>query len=254
MKAVILCGGKGTRLSEETGLRPKPMVEIGGKPILCHIMDIYSKHGVNEFILALGYKGDFIKEYFSNYFQRSSDFTIDLSTGGVEYHKKLKADWKVTCVDTGAESMTGGRLLNLKPYLENEEHFMLTYGDGVSDVDITKLYEFHKNHGKAASVTAVRPVARFGEMAIDGTQVTSFAEKPQTQVGWINGGFFVLNHEIFKYIESEATVLEKEPLEGLTGTNDLMAYQHEGFWQCMDTLRDKEFLHGLCERNEAPWI
>ena len=162
MKVVILCGGKGTRLSEETVLRPKPMVEIGGKPILWHIMNMYSKHGVNEFILALGYKGDFIKEYFANYFQKNSDFTIDLSSGEIEYHKKLAKNWKITCVDTGAETMTGGRLRHLKPYLENEEHFMVTYGDGVSNVDITKLYEFHKSHGKNASVTSVRPSARFG--------------------------------------------------------------------------------------------
>lgn len=254
MKVVILCGGKGTRLSEETGLRPKPMVEIGGKPILWHIMNMYSQHGVNEFVLALGYKGDYIKEYFANYFSRNSDFTIDLSNGQIDYHKNPAKNWKITCVDTGAESMTGGRLRRLQPYLENEEHFMLTYGDGVSNVDITKLYEFHKSHGKAASVTSVRPSARFGEMAIENDLVTNFAEKPQTQVGWINGGFFVFNQEVFKHIISDETVLEKEPLEGLTHSKNLMAYKHEGFWQCMDTLRDKEYLDKLCQSGEAPWM
>ena len=252
MKVVILCGGKGTRLSEETVIKPKPMVEIGGKPILIHIMNIYAQHGYNDFILALGHKADYIKDYFSSFFLKNSDYKIDLSTGQVEYLKKFNANWKVSLVDTGAESMTGGRLLFLKDYLTEE--FMLTYGGGVADVDLKSLHKAHSDSGKLATVTAVRPTARFGEMTLSGNKVISFAEKPQTQVGWINGGFFVFNKRILNYIKNDQTVLEKEPLESLTQEGQLNAYAHDGFWQCMDTLRDKNYLDSLIEANNAPWM
>lgn len=252
MKTVILCGGLGTRLSEETHLKPKPMVEIGGRPMLWHIMNIYSAHGFNEFILALGYKGETIKEYFLNYYNFQSDLTISLKTGEITASKNCYRDWTVHLVDTGLDSMTGGRLFRLTDRLKGET-FMLTYGDGVCNVDIKKLIAFHKSHGKAATVTAVRPAARFGGMSFNGNTVTEFMEKPQTDEGWINGGYFVFEPEVLKYISGDQTVLEKEPLENLAKDGQLMAYKHEGFWQCMDTLRDKQLLEKLWESGKAPW-
>lgn len=254
MKVVILCGGKGTRLAEETVVKPKPMVEVGGTPILIHIMNMYAKHGFTDFVLALGHKADYIKDYFSSFYIKNSDYQIDLATGEIRYLKKFNANWKVSLIDTGAESMTGGRLTFLRDFLSDEENFMLTYGDGVSDVDITKLYEAHLKSGKLATVTAVRPTARFGEMVLEGSRVGSFAEKPQTQVGWINGGFFVMNKKVLNYIDDAQTILEKEPLERLTSEGQLNAFQHTGFWQCMDTLRDKNYLDSLVEMKKAPWI
>ncbi|MES3037935.1 MAG: glucose-1-phosphate cytidylyltransferase [Bdellovibrionota bacterium] len=255
MKAVILCGGKGTRLSEETNLRPKPMVEIGGIPMLVHIMESYAKYGYKEFVLALGYKGDYIKNYFQGFFARTNDFTLDLKSGSIEYLNQSRKDWKISFIDTGEESMTGGRLLRLKDHLKNEKTFMLTYGDGVSNINIEELVKFHKSHGKYATVSAVRPVARFGEMSMSQNLVTAFAEKPQTEAGWINGGFFVFNSEVFKFLDQgDETILERSPLENLTKEKQLMAYQHDGHWQCMDTLRDKEYLENLWQNKKAFWI
>jgi glucose-1-phosphate cytidylyltransferase len=255
MKAIILCGGKGTRLSEETTTRPKPMVEIGGIPILIHIMGTFAKHGIKDFVLALGHKGDYIKDYFQRFYTRSSDFTIDLKSGNIHYLNESRRDWKVTLIDTGEDTMTGGRLLRLKEHMKNEKTFMLTYGDGVCDVNINELLKFHEQHNKLASVTAVRPVARFGEMSINAKQVLQFAEKPQTEAGWINGGYFVLNQDVFNYIkEGDETILERSPLENLTKDNQLMAFQHYGHWQCMDTLRDKESLEHLWQTKKAFWV
>lgn len=253
MKVVILAGGLGTRLAEETQVKPKPMVEIGGRPILWHIMKLYSKFGINEFYPALGYKGEVIKEYFHNYSTISKDFTIDLKSKQIENLSDGAEDWKIHLIDTGKDSMTGGRLFRLKKYLQNEETFMLTYGDGVCDVNITKLLEFHKAHKKIATVTAVRPPARFGALEIKNGVVTDFHEKPQVGEGWINGGYFVFNKEIFNYLKDESTILEKEPLEKLAEDSQLMAYSHEGFWQCMDTIRDKEALEKMWANNKAPW-
>lgn len=255
MKVVILCGGKGTRLSEETQTRPKPMVEIGGMPMLLHIMGVYAKYGVNDFVLALGHKGDFIKNYFQGFYARNSDFTIDLKSGQIEYLNESRRDWKVTLIDTGEDTMTGGRLLRLKDYLKDEKTFMLTYGDGLSDVNIAELLRFHNEHKKTATVTAVRPAARFGEMSIDQAHVTQFAEKPQTETGWINGGYFIFNNEIFNHLsEGDDTILERTPLESVTRAKELMAFQHRGHWQCMDTLRDKEYLESLWHNQTAFWI
>jgi glucose-1-phosphate cytidylyltransferase len=252
MKIVILAGGLGTRLSEETVVKPKPMVEIGGKPILWHIMNIYWMHGLNEFIIALGYKGEAIKEYFLNYYNCQSDLTISLKTGEVTASRKCYRDWIIQLVDTGLDSMTGERLYQLRDRL-NKETFMLTYGDGVSNVDIKSLLAFHKAHGKIATVTAVRPPARFGGMSFDGSRVIEFKEKPQTREGWINGGFFVFEPEVFTYLQQGNLVLEKEPLERLASDDQLMAYKHEDFWQCMDTLRDKDLLERLWKSDNAPW-
>jgi glucose-1-phosphate cytidylyltransferase len=252
MKTVILCGGLGTRLSEETQLKPKPMVEIGNYPILWHIMNIYSSHGFNEFALALGYKGEVIKEYFLNYYNHSSNLTIDLKTGKVEALKTCPRDWRVHLVDTGQKTMTGGRLLRLKDFL-GKETFMLTYGDGLSNVDIKNLLAFHRSHGKLATVTAVRPSARFGGIQINGPKVTEFKEKPQSGEGWINGGFFVFEPGVFDYLAGDNAILENEPLENLSKDGELMAYQHAGFWQCMDTTRDRDVLVRLWEENKAPW-
>jgi glucose-1-phosphate cytidylyltransferase len=254
MKTVILCGGFGTRLSEETHIRPKPMVEVGGKPILWHIMKLYAHYGFNDFSLALGYKGEHIKNYFLNYHPHNSDITIDLSTGKAAYENSSIEDWSVYLKDTGKESQTGGRLHRLQPQLEQGGTFMLTYGDGVANLDIEKLVKFHRSHGKIATVTSVRPPARFGTMTFDGDQVVNFSEKPQTGEGWINGGFFVFEPEIFKYLSGDQTILEREPLENLAKDRQLMAYKHEGFWHPMDMLRDRNFLHGLCEKDEAPWM
>ncbi|WP_004472224.1 glucose-1-phosphate cytidylyltransferase [Leptospira santarosai] len=251
MKTVILCGGLGTRLSEETTIKPKPMVEIAGKPILWHIMKIYEHYGFGDFILALGYKGEAIKDYFLNYHARMSDLTVSLKSGIVDYSNPTAEDWKVQLIDTGALTMTGGRLLRLKNRLK--ETFMVTYGDGVSDVDIQKLVSFHKSHGKLATVTAVRPPVRFGELSISGDHVIRFQEKPQAEEGWINGGFFVFEPEVLNYIEDESTMLERAPLESLAKSGQLMSFRHPGYWQCMDTLRDKQTLEELWLQNRAPW-
>lgn len=252
MKVVILAGGLGTRLSEETSLRPKPMVEIGGKPILWHIMKIYSHYGFNDFVICLGFKGYMIKEYFSNYFLHMSDVTFDMTTNSMEVHQKNVEPWRVTLVDTGAESMTGGRIKRVAQYLDGT--FMLTYGDGVANVDIGKLVEFHNRHGKTATVTSTQPSGRFGALNMDTDGiVSSFQEKPAGDGSWINGGFFVLEPSILNRIAGEGTVFEKEPLEGLARDGELAAYKHHGFWQPMDTLRDKTQLEELWMGGNAPW-
>lgn len=253
MKTVILAGGLGTRLSEETGLRPKPMVEIGGMPILWHIMKIYSHYGYKDFYPALGYKGEVIKDYFVNYLNRSSDTTVNLKTGKIDYYNTHEEDWILNLIDTGKDSLTGGRLHRLEKYLGGEDTFMLTYGDGVADVNIAELVKFHKSHGKIATVTAVRPPARFGALIIENNSVTDFREKPQVGEGWINGGFFVFNKEVFKYLHGDLTILEKEPLENLTKDGQLMAFQHEGFWNPMDTVRDRDLLNSLWGKKDPPW-
>ena len=254
MKAIILCGGFGTRLSEETQVKPKPMVEIGGRPILWHIMKIFERHGMNDFMLALGYKGEVIKDYFLNYHARQSDLTVHLKSNQVDYTNPTAEDWHLSLIDTGVNTMTGGRLLRLKTHLQSEGTFMVTYGDGVSDVDITALLAFHRAHGRLATVTAVRPPVRFGELSIEKNRVTRFQEKPQAGEGWINGGFFVFEPGIFDFILDDSTLLEREPLEQLTQKGELMAYHHPGYWQCMDTLRDKHALEELWANNKAPWM
>lgn len=252
MKVVILAGGLGTRLAEETETKPKPMVEIGGRPILWHIMMHYTHYGFKDFVIALGYKGEVIKKWLVDYSSLNSNLTVNTRTGEVRMHDGYKPDWCVDLIDTGAATMTGGRIKRLQPYLGNQT-FMLTYGDGVSNVDLHKLLAFHRSHGKLATLTAVRPVARFGQIEIRGGQVVEFAEKPQTKEGWINGGFFVLEPGIFDYIEGDATFWEKEPLERLSNDGQLMAYQHDSFWQCMDTLRDKVNLEALWQTGNPPW-
>lgn len=254
MKTVILCGGLGTRLSEETQVRPKPMVEIGGRSILWHIMKIYEGYGFNDFTLALGYKGESIKDYFLNYHARLSDLTVHLKTGQVDFSNPTAEDWRVSLIDTGADTMTGGRLLRLKHHLQSHGTFMLTYGDGVSDVNLTELLAFHRAHGKLATVTAVRPSARFGGMHIDDGKVLYFKEKPQSSEGWINGGFFVFELGVLDYIVDDATVLEQDPFEKLVHAGQLMAYEHSGYWQCMDTIRDRDALQALWDIGEAPWV
>lgn len=254
MKVVILAGGFGTRLSEYTKLIPKPMVEIGDKPILWHIMHHYAYYGYKDFIVALGYKGGVIKDYFLNYYSLNNDFTIDLAANQVHYlNDRSQLDWQISLVDTGQHSMTGGRVLRLKELI-GEEDFMLTYGDAVSDVNIRALAESYRKSGKWAMVTSVHPTARFGELTIDGENlVHAFKEKPQINQGWINGGFFVLNHKVFDYICNDSTVFEREPLENLARDGQLTAYRHEGFWQCMDTVRDRDYLNALWASGEAPW-
>lgn len=253
MKVVILAGGKGTRLTEETGSRPKPMVEIGDKPILWHIMKIYSHHGFNDFIVCLGYKGYLIKEYFSNYFLHNCDVTFDMSTNEMCVHQHVNEPWRVTLVDTGAETMTAGRIRRVAEYL-GDSPFMLTYGDGVADVDVTRLVEFHRASGKEATVTAVQPLGRFGAMVIgeEGT-VAEFQEKPVGDGSWVNGGFFVLEPSVLRRIGSDESIWEREPLEQLAAEGELAAYRHRGFWQPMDTLRDKHHLEALWESGQAPW-
>lgn len=253
MNTVILCGGFGTRLSEETYIRPKPMVEIGGRPILWHIMKIYERHGFNRFTLALGYKGEVIKDYFLNYHARQSDLTVHLKAGHIDYTNPTAEDWSVTLVDTGAGTQTGGRVLRLRQLLEQNATFMLTYGDGVSDVDIGALLAFHRSHGRLATVTAVRPTARFGDLRIKDDRVTYFEEKPQAGEGWINGGFFAFEPGILDFIADDATILEKAPLEQLAAKGELMAYHHAGYWQSMDTLRDRIALEELWASGQAPW-
>ena len=253
MKTIILAGGFGTRLSEYTKLIPKPMVEIGGKPIIWHIMNHYARFGYKDFVVALGYKGEVIKNYFLQYYAQNNDFTIDLSNGAVSYINEHTRDWRVTLVDTGAGSMTGGRVLRLKNIIGNED-FMLTYGDAVSNVDISQLVQRYKQSGKLAMVTAVHPTARFGELQVDEDDfVRSFKEKPQVNQGWINGGFFVLSPKVFDYIENDLTTFEAEPLERLAAEGQLKTYRHEGFWQCMDTVRDRDMLNKMWDEGNAPW-
>lgn len=253
MKAVILAGGFGTRLAEETSSRPKPMIEIGGKPLLWHIMKIYSAHGINDFVICLGYMGYTIKEYFSNYFLHTSDVTIDLKNNSMEVHRNTAEPWKISLIDTGANSMTGGRIKRIEPYIE-EETFLLTYGDGVSDVNIQATIDFHFSHGKAATMTTVRPPGRFGVIHLhENHQVKTFKEKPAEGDGWINGGFFVLDRSIFNHIDGDETLWEQEPLEKLALDNNLMAYQHYGYWQAVDTLREKMLLESLWKEKNAPW-
>ena len=254
MNTVILCGGMGTRLAEETQVKPKPMVEIGAHPILWHIMKMYEQHGFNDFTLALGYKGEYIKDYFINYHARLSDLTVSLKSGTIDYSNPTAEDWRVTLIDTGTDTMTGGRLLRLRKYFEDKGTFMLTYGDGVSDVDIKKLIKFHRNHGKLATITAVRPSARFGGLFLENDRITDFKEKPQSGEGWINGGFFVFEPGIFDYLSDDSTVLEQSPLESLAREGQLMGYRHNGYWQCMDTIRDRNALQDLWDKGSAPWI
>jgi glucose-1-phosphate cytidylyltransferase len=253
MKAVILAGGLGTRISEETSTKPKPMVEVGGKPILWHIMKSYSAHGVNDFVICCGYKGYVIKEYFANYFLHTSDVTFDMQNNQMEVHARSAEPWKVTLVDTGDETLTGGRLKRVKQYVQDEESFCFTYGDGVSDVNITELIEFHKSHGKLATLTATQPPGRFGAINFDGVKVNSFQEKPQGDGAWINGGFFVLSPKAIDYIDDDTTTWEKKPMEQLAKDGQLNAYFHKGFWQPMDTLRDKVHLEELWQTGKAPW-
>jgi len=253
MKAVILAGGLGTRISEETHLRPKPMIEIGGKPILWHIMKLYSAHGVNEFVICCGYKGYYIKEYFANYFLHMSDVTFDMANNRMEVHERHAEPWKVTLVDTGDDTMTGGRLKRVARYVQDDEAFCLTYGDGVSDVDISGQIAFHRQHGKAATVTAVQPPGRYGALQIDGARVAGFMEKPRGDGGLINGGFFVLSPRCLALIEGDETSWEGQPLVDLADQGELMAFEHQGFWQPMDTLRDKNQLEDLWNSGKAPW-
>tara|TARA_B100000579_G_C22695616_1_gene787254 strand:+ start:216 stop:983 length:768 start_codon:yes stop_codon:yes gene_type:complete len=254
MKVVILAGGYGTRLSEYTDVIPKPMVDIGGKPILEHIMNIYSSSGHHDFYLALGYKSHVIKDYFYKYNILNSDFQIDISSGSIKSYQNNSQSWKISLIHTGVDSMTGGRLLRLKDHLI-ENTFLVTYGDAVADLDINKVIQFHKSHGKLVTVTAVRPPARFGEINIDKeNRVVSFLEKPQITQGWINGGFFVMEPRFFDYLEDDKTVLEKSPLENAAKDNQLMAYQHNGFWQCMDTKRDKDNLECMIKDQKANWL
>jgi len=253
MKVVILAGGYGTRISEETTTKPKPMVEIGGKPILWHIMKTYSYYGHNEFIICLGYKGYLIKEYFANYFLHQSDVTIDLEKNNIAIHNNYSEPWKVTLVDTGLNTMTGGRLLRVKDYIGNET-FMMTYGDGLADINIKKLIEFHRNKNKIATITAAQPVGRFGALSIDNeNNVTRFLEKPEGDGKWVNGGFFVLNPEVFRFIEGDKTFFEREPLENLAGQTQLIAYHHKGFWMPMDKLSDKKELENMWNTGKALW-
>ena len=253
MKVVILAGGFGTRLSEETSIKPKPMVEIGEKPILWHIMKIYSHYGFNDFIICLGYKGYIIKEYFANYFLHMSDVTIDLRANRIEVHSSRSEPWRVTLVDTGLHTQTGGRIKRIQRYIGNET-FMLTYGDGVADINIDRLVEFHRKHGKLATVTAVQPPGRFGALELDSDgNVIEFKEKPKGDGAWINGGFFVLESGVFDYIDGDDTIWEREPLEKLAQDGQLVAYKHKGFWKPMDTLRDKRELEALWESGNPPW-
>ena len=253
MKAVILAGGLGTRISEETHLKPKPMIEIGGKPILWHIMKLYSAHGVNDFIICCGYRGYVIKEYFNNYFLHMSDVTFDMVKNKMEVHCQKAEPWKVTLVDTGDDTMTGGRLKRVASYVQNEEAFCFTYGDGVADLNISAEIAFHKEHGKWATVTAVRPPGRYGALKLDETEVTGFMEKPEGDGGLINGGFFVLSPKCLSLIEGDETSWEGSPLTTLASRAQLMAFEHIGFWQPMDTLRDKNLLEGLWDSGKAPW-
>jgi glucose-1-phosphate cytidylyltransferase len=255
MKVVILCGGKGTRLREETEYRPKPLVAIGGKPILWHIMKTYSAYGFYDFILCLGYKGEMIKDYFINYDLLNSDFTIQLGTKQIvkDHVAHDEARWRVSLVDTGLETGTGGRLARIRAYVDGDSEFMVTYGDGVGDINVSALLDFHRRNGRTATLTGVHPVGRFGELAVDGDAVTNFAEKPESSVSWINGGFFVMGRKIFDYLDGDQCVLEQAALEGLSSADQLGVYRHPGYWQCMDTLRDMELLNQQWSTGRAPW-
>ncbi len=253
MKAVILAGGLGTRISEETHLKPKPMVEIGGKPILWHILKLYSSHGIHDFVICCGYKGYLIKEYFANYFLHMSDVTFDMEKNEMQVHQRHVEPWKVTLVDTGEDTMTGGRLKRVASYVEDEEAFCFTYGDGLADVNISALVAFHRAHGKKATITAVQPPGRYGALKLKGQSVRGFTEKPRGDGGWINGGFFVLAPSCLNYIESDDDSWEGRPLRGIAAYGELMAYQHDGFWQPMDTLRDRVQLEELWSSGKAPW-
>lgn len=251
MKAVILAGGLGTRISEESHLKPKPMIEIGGKPILWHIMKIYGAHGINDFVICCGYKGYIIKEYFANYFLHMSDITIDMSNNSIEVHQKNAEPWKVTLIDTGEMTQTGGRIRRIKDHIDGS--FCLTYGDGVSDIDITSLIHFHKSEKTMATVTAIQPAGRFGSVEIAGSRVKSFVEKPQGDGRWISGGFFVCEPQVFEYIDNDLSVWEREPLDCIAQNNQLSVWKHEGFWAAMDTIRDKTFLEEIWSSGKAPW-
>lgn len=253
MKAVILAGGFGSRLSEETVLKPKPMVEIGGKPILWHILNIYAAGGITEFIIALGYKAEVIKEYFLNFYAFNNDITVDLANGNAVIHAGNQPNWRVHLVDTGLHTQTGGRLKRLRNWVEHDESFLFTYGDGVADVDIQALIAFHKSHGKLATISTVRTPERFGRIGFRGTQITQFYEKPVESEGWINGGFFVLQPQALDYIEGDDTIWERDPVERLAHDGQLMGYQHPGFWSCMDTLKEKNYLEELWNTQRAPW-
>jgi glucose-1-phosphate cytidylyltransferase len=252
MKAVILAGGMGTRITEESSMRPKPMVEVGGRPILWHLMKLYSSYGINDFIICCGYKGYVIKEYFSNYFLHMSDVTFDMGNGSMQVHNQKAEPWKVTLVDTGEHTHTGGRLKRIQPYLGKDD-FCFTYGDGLADVDLKGLVDFHTSHGGEATMTTVRPPGRFGSVEIKGSSITRFVEKPLGDGGWINGGFFVLKPQVIDRIDGDDTSWESHPLESLARDGQLHAYRHHGFWQPMDTLRDKQFLEGLWNEERAPW-
>ena len=253
MKALILAGGLGTRISEETEIKPKPMIEVGEKPILWHIMKSYSSYGINEFVILLGYKGYYIKEYFSNYFLHQSNVTIDLSSNSIEVHNNNSESWKVTLLDTGVDTMTGGRIKRAKDYVNNET-FLLTYGDGLSDINISELIDFHYKNKKSVTLSAVQPAGRYGSLIInENNQVINFKEKPQGDGSWINGGFFVCEPEVFDHIENDETIFEQAPLMNMAKNGTLVAKKHSGFWGCMDTLRDKKLLNELWESNKAPW-
>ena len=253
VKAVILAGGFGSRLSEETAQRPKPMVEVGNKPILWHIMNIYAANGIDEFIIALGYRAEFIKDYFLNFYALNNDVSVDLATGMKTIHQREAPPWKVHLVDTGLHTMTGGRLRRLADWLEPGEPFLMTYGDGVADVDVRALIEFHRGHGKLATVTTVRSPERFGRLSFEDDEITDFYEKPMTDDGWINGGFFVLEPEVLEYVDGDSTIWERSPIERLTKDGQLMGFRHSGFWSCMDTLKEKNMLDDLWISGEAPW-
>jgi glucose-1-phosphate cytidylyltransferase len=253
IKAVILAGGQGSRLAEETTLRPKPMVEVGGRPILWHIMKIYSACGINDFIICLGYKGSLIKEYFANYFLYSADVTIDLANDSIQCHRNESEPWRVTLIDTGASTMTGGRLKRALPYVQNDDLFCLTYGDGVANVNVNEVIAFHKQQGRLATVTAMQPTGRFGSIAIDGAEVTSFREKPQGDGRWVSGGFFVLSPKVGDYLEGDNTVWENEPLDNLARNGQLSAFKHKGFFHPMDTIHDRGVLEELWATGKAPW-
>lgn len=253
MKVVILAGGRGTRLAEETGVRPKPMVEIGDRPILWHIMKFYSSYGFHDFVVCCGYKGYVVKEYFANYFMHESDITVDMKNGAISSHRCNAEPWRVTLVDTGLDTNTGGRIKRVRPYLDDDEPFLLTYGDAVTDADLSALVAFHRRHGTLATVTAVRPPARFGALELVGAQVRAFHEKPLDEGGWVNGGFFVCDPQVTDYIADDDSIWEREPLEALAGEGNLSSYCHDGFWQPMDTVRDKLTLQHLWDGGRAPW-
>lgn len=253
MKALVLAGGFGSRLSEETVFRPKPMVEIGGKPILYHIMNIYAAHGVDEFVIALGYKAEIVKEYFLNFYALNNDISIDLGSGKTTIHDGNQPKWKIHLIDTGLYTQTGGRLKRLANWLGRDETFVFTYGDGVADIDIRALLEFHNSHGKLATVTTVRSPSRFGRIVFDGERIVEFYEKPEAAEGWINGGFFVLNRKVIDYIDGDETVWERDVIEKLARDGQIMGYRHYGFWSCMDTLKEKNFLEELWASGKAPW-